>query len=303
MIRGALECACTFSIFLFLSSCSATRPGSDNFKNDIFPGTLKVQREFGNFSDARSVSIDAFENIYILDAGAPGVYKFSNNGDSLRSVLGFGSGHNQFDSPSDIDATLTNSVAIADRNNNRIEIYSKDLTWQTSIRGHEPGSKIQFGYPEVVRAAPAGNMYIIDGENKRALNIQPERGAQQVITSSGTESGIEMNPVAMTISGNESVMIADTHSGSLISFNNAYLPQSRFRLGDMNETVLCSSDNEVYSFNKNTNIIRVFNAKDLTYKFSYALPSNVNKANAIFVYKDRYYILTKNKLVICSKEQ
>ena len=261
-----------------------------------------VEREFGIFSDARAISIDAFGNIYILDAAAPGIYKYSNKGDSLRSVLGFGSGHNQFDSPRDIDATLTNSVAVADRNNHRIEIYSKDLIWQATISGHEAGSKIVFGYPEVVRAAPAGNIYIIDCENKRALNIQPERGTQQVITSSGTESGIEMNPVSLTLSGNEFVTIADVNSSSLISFNDAFLLQSRFRVAEINDAHLCSSENAIYLFSKNTNVIRIFDSNDLSYKSSYVLPANVNHANAIFVYKDEYYILTKNKVVVCSKE-
>lgn len=273
------------------------------FKEDIFLGTLKVEREFGNFSDGRAISIDAFGNIYILDAAAPGIYKYSNSGDSLRSVLGFGSGHNQFDSPHDIDATLTNSVVVADRNNHRIEIYSKDLIWQATISGHEKGSKIQFGYPEAIRAAPAGNIFIIDGENKRTLNIQPDRGIQQVITSSGIESGIEMNPVALAVSGNEFVMIADANSGSLINFNNAFLPNSRLRYKEMQDIKFASSASVIYLLAKDVNAIRAFDANDLSYKYSYALPAIRNPVSAIYVYKDKYYILTKNTVIVCSKEQ
>lgn len=295
-----MECVCAFSIILLLSSCAVTHSSSTIFKEDIFLGSLKIEREVGNFSDARSISVDGFGNIYILDVGAPGIYKFAGNGDSLRSVIGFGSGHNQFDSPRDIDATLTNSIAVADRNNHRIEIYSKDLIWQATISGHEAGSKIHFGYPETVRSAPAGNIYIIDGENKRALNIEPERGAQQVITSSGTESGIEINPAAMTISGNEFVTIADANSRSLISFNNAYLPESRIRIAEIKDVYLCSSENAIYLFRKSTNVIQIFAPRDLSYTSSYVLP--VNHAVSVFVYKDKYYILTKNKAVVCSKE-
>lgn len=298
-----MECACVFSVLFFLSSCSSSRSSSNSFEQDKITGTLKIERQFGNFTDAQAISIDAFGNIYVADAGAPGVFKFNSKGDSIRSVRGIGKGHDQFDEPCDIDASLTNSVAVADRNNHRIEIYSKDLIWQAAIAGHEAGSKIRFGYPLAVRAASAGNYFIIDGENKRAISIQPENGSQQIITTSGTESAAEMNPLSLALAGNEFVTIADGNSRSLIIFNNAYLPQSRIRYEGINNTKLSSSENFIYVLDKKTNIVRVFDAGDLSYKVSYVLPFGVNHAAAIFVYKEGFYILTKEKVIVCSKEQ
>ncbi len=300
--RGVLECAFIFSALLFLSSCAASNSNSNSFEKDTFSGTLRVQRQFGNFINASAISIDAFGNVYVVDEGAPGVYKFNTKGDSIRGVIALGKEHNQFDEPKDIDASLTNSVAIADRNNHRIEIYSKDLIWQATISGHISGSKIQFGYPLAVRASSAGNYYIIDGENKRAVSIQPENGSQQAISLSGTTTGAEMNPLSLALAGNEFLTIADANSHSLIIFNNAYLPQSRIRYNEIHNIKLSSSDNIIFAFTKNTNIIRVFDANDLSYKVSYVLPENLNHAVAMFVYKGEYYILTKEKVIVCSKE-
>ena len=70
------------------------------------------------------MSIDAFGNIYVADRGAPGIFKFNLHGDSIHAVIGFGEEHDQFDGLCDVDASLTNSVAVADRNNNRIEIIN-----------------------------------------------------------------------------------------------------------------------------------------------------------------------------------
>ena len=297
-----MECAFAFSVLFFLSSCAANNSGSNSFEKDKFDGALKIQRQFGNFINANAISIDAFGNVYVVDEGAPGVYKFNSKGDSIRGVIALGKEHNQFDEPKDIDASLTNSVAIADRNNHRIEIYSKDLIWQASIEGHNVGSKIQFGYPLAVSTSSAGNYYIIDGENKRALSIQPENGSQQVISLSGTTTGVELNPVSLALAGNEFVTIADANSRSLIIFNNAYLPQSRIRYSEINSIKLSSSENLIYAFDKNSNIVRAFDANDLSYKSSLALPEGANHAIAIFVYKDEYYILTKEKVIVCSKE-
>ena len=300
--RGVLECAFGFSLLFFLSSCATSNSGSNSFSKDKFNGELKIQRQFGKFINANAISIDAFGNVYVVDEGAPGVYKFNTSGDSIRGVIALGKEHNQFDEPKDIDASLTNAVAIADRNNHRIEIYSKDLIWQATIPGHNVGSKIQFGYPLAVRTSSAGNYYIIDGENKRALSIQPENNSQQVISLSGTTTGVELNPVSLALAGNEFVTIADANSRSLIIFNNAYLPQSRIRYAEINSIKLSSSENHIYAFDKNSNIIRVFDANDLSYKSSLAMPSGANHAVAIFAYKGEYYILTKEKVIVCSKE-
>ena len=169
------------------------------FERDYYIGILEVDRVFGNFQNAQSLSFDGFGDVYIADADAPGIYKFTRKGDSLHSVIGVGSSHEQFDSPSDIDALLTNSIAVADKNNHRIEIYSRDLIWQASIGGHQPGSKIQFGSPMAVRAASSGYFYLIDGENRRLIGVNPTTGIQQPINTNGSTLGLQFMLAEMEI--------------------------------------------------------------------------------------------------------
>lgn len=280
-------------------SC-ASGNSSSGFTHDIFIGELKPGKVFGNFTNATALSVDAFGNIYIVDAAAPGIFKFDANGDSLRGIVGFGKAHNQFDGPSDIDASLTNSVAIADRNNHRIEIYSKDLIWQASIEGHIAGGNIHFGYPSVSKASPSGNYYIIDNENKRALCIQPATGRQTVISVSGTESGATMNPGSLSVDQNEFITIADLNSSSIVLFNNALLPEKRIPYIPNREATLFSSDNILYSYDKNSNILQLFDAASLVYTGSLKLPET-NQLVAFSVYKNAYYILTKEHVIRCSK--
>ncbi|MDP4220293.1 MAG: hypothetical protein Q8896_07635 [Bacteroidota bacterium] len=295
-----MACACVFNFLLLLSSCASS--GSNSFGNDTYIGSLRVERTFGHFTSGQAISIDAFGNIYVVDGAAPGIYKFNFKGDSLHAVIAFGKEHDQFDEPLDIDASLTNAVAVADRNNHRIEIYSKDLIWQAGISGHEEGSKIRFGYPLAVRAGSAGNFFIIDGENKRVLSIQPANGSQQVITTSGTESGVAMNPKALALNGNEFITIADANSSSLNTFNNAYLLQSRIRYEGVADISLASSEDMILVLSRAESAIRLFDAATLSYKGSLRLPAEVNHPLAIGVYKGEYFILTKENVVVCSKD-
>src|SRR6476659_10174322 len=71
-------------IFSFaFSSCAGSKSSSSGF-DDVFIGEMKIKKVFGNFINAQALSIDAFGNIYVADAGAPGIYKFNVNGDSIR---------------------------------------------------------------------------------------------------------------------------------------------------------------------------------------------------------------------------
>src|SRR5258708_4049058 len=79
---GVWLSVCVFSASFFLFSCSASHSSSD-FEQDKFLGSLTIKKQFGNFIDARAISIDAFGNVYIADKGAPGIIKFNNKGDSI----------------------------------------------------------------------------------------------------------------------------------------------------------------------------------------------------------------------------
>ncbi|HYM20115.1 MAG TPA: NHL repeat-containing protein [Candidatus Kapabacteria bacterium] len=292
----ALISAFSFGLF----ACSSSRPALPTFDEDHFLGSLTSDRTFGHFSDASSFSFDGFGNIYVADNAAQGIYKFSPDGDSLRAVFGTGSAHGQFDSPSDIDALLTNSVVVADKNNDRIEIYSHDLIYQATIEGHKPGSAISFGYPENVRCGSTGYYYIIDGENHRLLSVNPAAGTMQVIGGSNSTPGIDLRPVSIAVDAGEYVATADANFGRLLVFNNSYLPVNQWRYRYANQTRLTATDDEIISFDANSNVIRTFASHDLAYHGSYQLPPSI--VNPVMAAKagGKFYILSKDRIVVCS---
>ena len=270
------------------------------FERDYYIGILEVDRVFGNFQNAQSLSFDGFGDVYIADADAPGIYKFTRKGDSLRSVIGVGSSHGQFDSPSDIDALLTNSIAVADKNNHRIEIYSRDLIWQASIGGHLLGSKIQFGSPMAVRAASSGYFYLIDGENRRLIGVNPTTGIQQPINTNGSTLGLDLRPQSIAIDAGEYVNVADANFRAIINFNNALSPIKQIRFSPANEARLTTSEDNLIVFDSRSNTIRLFNFRDLSYLGSYSLPKEARNAVMVTLHNDLFYVLCKDRVVVCS---
>lgn len=296
--HGASVCLFIFSI-LTLCSCSLFKPAASNFESDNYIGSLTADRSFGHFKNAKAISIDGFGDVYVVDADAPGVYKYSATGDSIRSAIGSGSKHGEFDLPVEIDASLTNSVAIADRNNHRIEIYSRDLIWQASIDGHLPGSEIKFGFPSCVRAGSSGYYYVIDNEGTRLLAINPSRGTQQVITTSGANGAI-LNPQSLVIDPSEYLTVADVTSHSLLEFNNAFALTKQFGYPSVSEIRLSSSGDDMLVSNPRLNTIRLFDAHGLSYRGSYSLPSEAANPIMVAVSGTSFYILTKEKVIVCS---
>jgi hypothetical protein len=196
--------------------------------------TLRVENIFGHFRDAKGVSADAFGNIYICDASLPGILKFSSRGDSLASVIGFGNGNEQFDSPQDVDASLGNFVAVADYGNDRIQVYSKELLWQFSFSGRTTDAAKEkiFGYPRAVAMNAAGLCYLADGENKRAIKLQPKSNSFSLLVSGGSSVAALWDPVSLVVDEADEVAVVNsdglvTRIGALGDIKRSYRPSPK----------------------------------------------------------------------------
>jgi hypothetical protein len=121
---------------LLVSSC-ATTSSSTLTEITKVTQTFLVSQQFGRFQDAVSLSTDQFGNTYVVDRAGPSVIKYGELGDSLGVISGFGRDHYQFDGPQDVDARMTNTILIADLNNDRIERYTKDFAYSATITQHD----------------------------------------------------------------------------------------------------------------------------------------------------------------------
>ena len=306
MSRGVLGCIFVGSVFL-----SPGRTGSQpvppvqqmnglNRLRACSTDTLHVENTFGNFRDAKGISADAFGNIYICDALLPGVLKFSAHGDSLASVVGFGSGNEQFDSPQDVDASLGNFVAVADYGNDRIQVYSKELLWKFSFSGRtSDGTKEKmFGYPRDVAMNSAGVCYLIDGEAKRAIKLQPKSNTFSLLGTNGSSAATIWDPVSLVVNETDEVAVLNsdglvTSIGALGEIKGSYRPSPRVvKLTKIGEDL-------IYIFKQSTDIVRA--------DFSTLAPKSVihisgldGEIRDVTSSGSRLYILTQKRVYQCT---
>jgi hypothetical protein len=137
--------------------------------NFLFCQTTDFVNEFGNFSSASSFDIDLQGNFYVADNYENTIAKLDSTGKILNSIGGFGWETSSFDQPSWI-FTTTLSTYVADKNNNRIQRFDKDLNFLSEYSGNN-NSKIEFAYPTCLAISNIGDLFLLDSDNYRILKF------------------------------------------------------------------------------------------------------------------------------------
>lgn len=236
VLRSAAETSHMGVIALVLLASCASTSTSTLTENTSVTQTLLSSQQFGRFQDAVAISVDQFGNTYVVDRAGPSVIKYNEAGDSLGVISGFGREQYQFDGPQDVDARLTNTIFIADHNNDRVERYTKDFAYSATIKRTEAKSgEPYFVDPLEVATDDAGNIYILDGYNKHIVRVKPDLSFDRVIgayTNTSTPGGALVNPTHITVDGYENLIAFDRSTSSLIVYDNLGNLKKRRSLAD-----------------------------------------------------------------------
>ncbi|MCW8850272.1 MAG: NHL repeat-containing protein [Melioribacteraceae bacterium] len=148
----------------------------------LFCQTIDFVNEFGKFSSASSFDLDLQGNFYVADNYDNTIVKLDSTGKIINSIGGFGWETSTFDQPSCI-FTTTLSTYVADKNNNRIQRFDKDLNFLSEYSGNN-NSDIEFAYPTCLSISNIGDLFLLESDNYRILkfslngNFLIEIGAQ-----------------------------------------------------------------------------------------------------------------------------
>jgi len=138
--------------------------------NSIFPQKLTLLNQFGDFSSASSFDIDLNQNIYVTDIIDNSITKYDSSGNETISIGGYGWEESTFDEPANI-FTNTLSIYVADKNNNRVQRFDKDLNFLSQLQGGDENSEIEFGYPTCVGISNIGDLYLLETDNNKILKF------------------------------------------------------------------------------------------------------------------------------------
>jgi hypothetical protein len=125
----------------------------------------------GTFNRQTDVAWDAQDNIFVADGyNNSRVVKISKDGTWVKTVGTRGSGQNQFNTVHGIAVdTQQNLVYVADRGNNRIQVYDTDLNFKKTITGIGAPWSIQVTPKYVYSGDGTGKLYQLDRNSGKLL--------------------------------------------------------------------------------------------------------------------------------------
>ncbi|KUO59123.1 hypothetical protein APF79_10910 [bacterium BRH_c32] len=133
--------------------------------------TLVLENEISFFSNASSFSIGALKDIYVSEGDNNEIIKLDTNGTILKKIGGFGWGSSSFDFPADIFA-YSLKIYAADKNNDRIQIFDKDLNYLSEFNMKSKKEEDYFfRRPTCIAISNQGDFIVLDSDNNRILKF------------------------------------------------------------------------------------------------------------------------------------
>lgn len=171
---------------------------------------LIILATFGQFVGAADLDYDIQGNIFVVDRQGNMLAQYSPNGDSLRSVSGFGGGTLQFDGPTAVCARRGNDVYVADMNNHRIQRFNRQLDYITTISTRDdPDERKRFGYPRDVTVTRQGDLLVVDGENRRIVNINSTGRVERSFGALNDGAGRLLDPSQIETDDDDNIYVLD----------------------------------------------------------------------------------------------
>ena len=231
--------------------------------NSNFAQEINYLSSFGEFSLASSFDIDLKGNFYITDINDHTITKLDSLGHELISIGGYGWEEASFDEPINI-ITNTLSVYVADKNNNRVQRFDKDLNFLSEFNGDNEESDIEFGYPTCLSISNIGDLFILESDNNRILKFNLTGEYLLDIGANDAGSFALANPkyFSSDLEGNlfildeNSIKVIDQYGNGLFSYKLQFEPN---KIKNIEEKILYVGDSliVIYDLKERKEIVQI----------------------------------------------
>lgn len=161
-----------FSWFLAVVWCLPEARGQGPVQLELTAVFNESPSELSLLKKPESFAISLTGDLYIADTGHNRLVKLNAKGDYVTHVGGFGWKSGQFDMPVDVTCPDALNVYVADRNNQRIQRYDKNLEYisslgssrETALSSDQNKKAFDLGYPAGVAVSSQGDLFCTDGE-------------------------------------------------------------------------------------------------------------------------------------------
>lgn len=192
-----------------------------------------VDREFGAFDDAVSLSVGAAGDLLILDAGKNELLQFSRAGDLMKTIGGRGWGDLEFDSPTDVSASFALNVYVADYNNRRVQRFDRKMNFVQSFTADNtvPALSGSF-YPRAVAISTQGELFVVESDGRRILKFDPSQHMEREFGGFNAGAGALVNPRDIAVTPDGKVIVLDQQR--IVEYDTYANFLSSFQLDSLN---------------------------------------------------------------------
>lgn len=252
-------------------------------------------KEFGNFKESSAISVTQGYNIYVSDTDKNEIYKFDNSGRQISSIGGYGWDIEAFDEPIDIFATPLN-IYVADKNNNRIQIFDRELNFLSLFKTHEnEAQEFSFSYPTCVAISTNGDLLILDSDNSRILKYDLNGNYLQQIGNYDAGSYKLNDPVKFSISRDGRIFVLD--GNEIFVFDQFGTGISKIRISEDVNNISIYDFNLTLTSDKKIFTIDLRNVANGFVEFNPAeITDNEIITDSAFI-NDKLFILTSKRIL------
>ncbi len=255
--------------------------------------------EIGEFNQASSFYIAANGFIYVTDTGNDEIYMLDTLGNLKKTFGGYGWNDNSLDDPMDVFADPL-TVYVADKNNNRIKRFDRDLNYLSSLYTKDSDNpQERFAYPVSCATSNFGDLYLIDSENIRVLKF--DIFGNYLLEFGGFDAGTFMlsNPLQLAIASNNNVFVIDENK--IIVFDQYGNGISKINLDEKLNSIRILFDNLTVTTNNNIYYTNLSLPNEpLTAIRLYGV-DEMPKIVSSIIFNNKLYVLTSSKILIFNK--
>lgn len=196
----------------------------------------------GDFKHAVRLTVSPQGALYIIDEDVNEISAFSEKGKLIGVVGGFGWGPSGFDRPMGLSTDGLN-LLVADFGNHRIQRYDRTLSYIGTLSTHDTSYlDARFGYPRGCALSRIGDLFIIDGENRRIVKFDQFGQFERSFGAIETATGALREPRKIIVTPDDKVLVLDKSSILAYDYFGTYLGKLSF--GDTVNVVSFFADAE-----------------------------------------------------------
>ncbi len=188
----------------------------------VGPGLCRagdIQKSDANNIRGTAISVDIYDNIFVLDSESSTLRIYSRDRALLHEVGGQGWENDRFDRPAGIWARNGIDVYVADYGNHRIQRYDRNLSFVSSLSTRDNRNRDeQFGYPSDVSLSRTGDLFICDSENSRIVKLNTLNGVSVPFGGFGAGQGRLLQPSRAQVGPKDNIYVLD--AGRVLVFDN-----------------------------------------------------------------------------------